>query len=93
MREKIFRWMLRNHPAGKMLTTMQIIVRAILFPIQWAAQSSSAYDPMRDIWNIHGKKYTGSALYDLANAEGVVFKVSQVNGCTVLERIDEINTL
>ena len=88
MREKIFRWVLRNHPEGQALGTMKIIVRAILFPIQWLVRSSLAYDPVTDIWNIHGKKYTGKALYELANANGVIFKVSQVNGCTVLERVD-----
>lgn len=88
MREKIFRWVLRNHPEGTILTRPQMFVRCVLFPVQWAIQRDSAYDPMRDIWNIHGKKYAGRALYDLASANGVIFKVSQKNGCIILERID-----
>jgi hypothetical protein len=88
VREKIFRWVLRNHPEGCMLTKPQMITRCVLFPVQWVIQKNSAYDPLRDIWNIHGKKYTGKALYNLANANGEAFKVSQINGCTTLERID-----
>ena len=85
MRTRFFRWLLRNHPEGMMLTKFQMLVRCALFPIQWMIQRDSAYDPTRDIWDIHGKKYAGRALYDLANAEGEIFKVRQINDCTTLE--------
>jgi hypothetical protein len=71
-----------------MLTKPQMIARCVLFPVQWVIQKDSAYDPQRDIWIIHGKKYSGQGLYNLANANGESFKVSQINGCTTLERID-----
>ena len=88
MREKVFRWLLRNHPEAMMLTKPQLFIRATLFPMQWLIRRHSHYDPMRDIWEIHGKKYSGKALFDLANANGATFKVKQVNDCTILERAD-----
>ena len=88
MRARFFRWVLRNHLEGVMLNRFQMLVRCALFPIQWMIHRDSAYDPMRDIWNVHGKKYSGRALYDLANADGETFKVRQINGCTTLEKVD-----
>ncbi len=88
MREQIFRRLLRNHPEGMMLTKAQMLIRAILFPIEWMIRRHSHYDPMRDIWLIHGKRYSGRALHDLANSDGQAFKVKQGNDCTVLEKIN-----
>ena len=91
MRAVFFRWLIRNHPQGEILTKFQRLVRRIIFPIHWMIRRDSAYDPLRDIWNIHGKKYTGQMLYELANSDGETFRVSQANGCTILERIKPTN--
>lgn len=88
MREKIFRWVLRNHTEGMMLTKSQQIVRALLFPIEWLISSHNPYDPMRDIWVIHGKKYSGRMLYELAKADGLKVEIRQQNDCTVLVALD-----
>lgn len=71
-----------------MLTKFQMFIFIVLFPVKWVIRRNLPYDPMRDIWHIHNKKYSGGALFALANADGISFTVKQVNGVTILERIN-----
>ena len=88
MKEKIFRWVLINHPEGQMLTKFQVFVWAVLFPTKWLIRKHTPYDPIRDVWIIHNKKFSGRCLFDLANCNGESFRINASGDCVILERID-----
>ena len=56
--------------------------------MKWLTYKNMPYDPLRDTWTIHNKKYSGKALFLLANSNEKSFKIKQVNSVTVLEEIE-----
>lgn len=91
MRDKFWRFAVRNHPEGEILTWWLMTLRTILFPLDtfyWRYGSKNGYDLRRNEWNIHGIKYTDEALRALSKSQGEVFKITKVGESITLERID-----
>lgn len=91
MRDLIWRTALKGHPEGQILTPQLLVLRAILFPLDffyWRISGTRGYCWRSNTWNIHGIRYTDEALRCLAEAQGQVFRVTKVGGCVTLERID-----
>lgn len=91
MRNLIWRFALQNHPEGQILSLPLLVLRALLFPLDffyWRMSEARGYCWRSNTWNIHGIRYTAETLKALAEAQDQVFRVTKVNGCVTLERID-----
>ena len=91
MRNKIWKWLTRNVPEGCYLPRRLIAARAMLYPIEAARcmiMSNHPYQPLSDTWVIHGVRYSGRALVELANADGEAYRIRLVGDVVQLERLD-----
>lgn len=91
IRNKIWLVVTRKHHEGMILPLWLLIIRAILFPLDffyWKYSLTSGYQWQTDTWKIHGVRYSGSALIHLAESQGEVFKITRKNGFVTLERLD-----
>lgn len=90
IREKIWRWFTAKHPEGMMLSKYLLIIRAILFPLDffyWLMSESRGYQPMSDEWIINGVRYSGEAMRMLARSNGEVYRIKMVDHRLRVERI------
>jgi hypothetical protein len=88
IREKIWAWLRRNHPAGRLLTRRLLAARAILFPIEflcWRWHRTHGYQLETDTWLIGGVRYAGPALAAFARAQGEVFRMTRAGDCITVE--------
>lgn len=91
MRNKIWKYAIKNYPEGVILTRWLMVVRAILFPLDtfcWRYGSRHGYNPRYDEWRINGIRYTGAALRALAEAQGEIYRITRTGECVTLERVD-----
>ena len=90
MRHKIWNWLTRNVPEGCYLPRRLIAARAMLYPIEtvrWMIISNHPYQPLSDTWVIHGVRYSGLALLELAKADGQAYRICRVGDVVQLERL------
>lgn len=69
-----------------------LMLRTFLFPLEifyWQMSKARGYDWQKDIWQIHGSKFSGHMLIRLAKAQGETFKIYSVNGVTYLENVEQ----
>lgn len=91
MRNKIWKFAVRNHPEGVILTKLLMTIRAILYPLDffyWRIGRSRGYQFESDTWNINGLRFTGAALRSLAEAQGETYRITRAGECVKLERLD-----
>ena len=82
MRTKIWKFVTRKQPEGAVLPGWLLIVRYVLYPADtfyWRMSKTRGYQPLTDTWNIHGVLYTETALRNLAEAQGEVYRITAAN--------------
>ena len=90
MRKFIWKLATKNHPEGCILPPHLLMLRSILYPLDWFywhMSKTRGYQFESDTWNIEGIKYTGDALRALANAQGEIYKITRTGDCVTLERV------
>lgn len=90
MRDSLWRYAIKNHPAGTILTGPLLALRAVLYPLDffyWKMSKTRGYQLESDTWIIEGVRYTGEALRALANAKGETYRITRTRGCITLERV------
>ena len=90
MRDQIWDWLRAKHPEGMLLTRWLLIVRAILYPLDffyWRMSLNRGYHLESDTWTIYGVRYSGNALRQLAKAQGETYRVSREGETVTLERV------
>lgn len=91
MRKFIWKLATKNHPEGYVLTRPLLLLRAILYPLEWFywhMGKTRGYQYESDTWDIEGIKYTGAALRALAESQGEIYKITRTGDCITLERVD-----
>lgn len=91
MRNWIWRTVSKAHPEGQALTLPLIVLRAMLYPLDfsyWRMSENRGYCWRSNTWNIHGVRYTDGALKALAESQGQTFRVTRAGECVTLERVD-----
>ena len=91
MRDKLWKWATVKQPAGVILPRWLVVVRAILYPLDtfyWWYGRQNGYNPQYDEWRIHGVRYTGDALRNLADAQGETYRITRSGEVVTLERVD-----
>ena len=77
-------------PAGELLPWWLLVIRAILFPLDffyWRMSLRQGYQVENNTWLIHGVRYSGNALRSLADAEGEIFRISRNGETMTIERV------
>ena len=69
------------------MPTWAIVVRWLLYPLQMLIHKHQSYDPYCDVWTIHGRKFSGKMMSELANSEGLEVRINHVNGITTLTHL------
>ncbi len=91
MRKFIWNKATDKHPEGCVLTRPLLILKAILYPLEWFywhMGKARGYQYESDTWDIEGIKYTGKAMRLLANSQGETYRITRVGYCITLERVD-----
>ena len=90
MRERIWEWVLRNHPEGTYLERRHLIIRWLLFPLDtfYYFKQNQVYDVRTDVWTIHGVKYTGHMMRVLTKADGV-YRFKYENNTVSITRLKD----
>ena len=91
MRDLLWRFAVKNHPEGTILTKPLLALRALLYPLDyfyWKMSKTRGYQIESDTWIIHGVRYTGAALVALSKAQGEVFRITRIGECVTFERLD-----
>ena len=68
LREAIWVWVLRSHPAYKVLKKRHVLARWVLYPIDtlyWHTERQR-YDVQRNSWTIHCRAYSDRTFYILS---------------------------
>lgn len=90
MRETIWKLIRSRVPAGMIFPWWALAVRGLLFPLQffyWRMNCAQGYQIMTDTWKIGGVTYSASALHQLAQSRGEVYRVTRCGDVVVLERL------
>lgn len=90
MKKAIWNWTRRNLPEGMILPRWMVIVRAVLYPLDflfWRMSKTRGYQWERDCWVIEGVTYSGEALRWLAKAQGETYRVTRTGDTVTLERV------
>ena len=91
MRCAIWNWLRSNHPEGSVLPFRLLIVRSLLYPLdflRWRLGMNTGYQFESDTWTIYGVRYSAIALLMLAKAEGEVYRVTRTGDTVSLERVN-----
>lgn len=92
VRDRLWRFAVRNHPEGMVLTKPLKFVRAILYPLDtfyWRMRKARGYQWESDTWIIYGVRYSSVSLMALAEARGGTYRITRNGECVTLERINE----
>ena len=92
MREKIWSFARRNHPEGVFLSRPLMVLRALLFPldfVRWWAWQSSGYDPTMDVWIIDGVKYSGEMLRLLSKSSGDLYRFHRQGDVILIQKVEQ----
>lgn len=90
MRNTIWTWFRQKLPEGMILPWWALMVRAVLFPLDffyWRMSKARGYQWQSDTWIIEGVTYSGEALRRLAKAQGEIYRVTRLGETVVLERV------
>lgn len=86
MREKIWCWVRSNIPEGAVVPPWMLIVRAVLFPLDffyWHMNKTRGYQWTNDTWVIGGVTYSAEALRWMAKAVGETYRITRRDGGAV----------
>jgi hypothetical protein len=89
MRDILWDLVRSRHPEGMILPLWLLIVRAILYPLEffyWRMNKTGGYQYESDTWLIAGVTYSGTALRMLAKAQGETYIITRTGDTVTLER-------
>lgn len=92
MKNTIWKWLTRKHPEGAILPTKLLVLKAILFPLQfiaWKLGTTYGYSWEDDTWLIGGLRYSGAAMQMLADSQGEVYRIVRRGDVVTLTRVEE----
>ena len=90
MRDLLWRLATKNHPQGFILPMRLVLVRAVLYPLDffyWKMSKTRGYEVESDTWIIYGVRYSSAALMALASAQGETFRITRSGDCVTIERV------
>jgi hypothetical protein len=88
MRNTIWRWFVRNVPEGMVLPWWALVIRSVLFPLDfffWRMSKTRGYQWQTDTWLIEGVTYSAEALRCLSEAQGEIYRVNRIGKTVTLE--------
>lgn len=90
MRNTIWNAVRAKVQEGMMLPRWALLVRAILFPLDffyWRMSQTRGYQVLTDTWVIEGVTYSGTALRWLAEAQGETYRITRTGETVTMERV------
>jgi hypothetical protein len=90
MRKIIWKTVRLNVPEGSILPWWALVIRVILYPIDfiyWRMSQTNGYQFINDTWLIDGVTYSGEALRMLAESQGETYRIARDGNVVILERV------
>ena len=95
LRDRLWLWTMRNHNEVAIMHVWQRVVFAVLHP-KTALQYwlyDGPYDPCRDVWTIHGVRFSGRFLRDICGPEWVTYRMRREGDHVIIQRVEDRGTI
>lgn len=92
MRDCLWSFAIKNHQEGSILTKPLLVLRAILYPLDffyWKMSKTRGYQWESNTWTIGGVRYSDAALRAFASAQGETFRITRSGDCITVERVSD----
>lgn len=90
MRLVLWRWLRSNHPPYLELPRWLLLIRALLFPIDfffWRVGKSRGYQWESEMWLIGGHRWSGEFFHVLSNSNGGVYRIWMDGNRVMFQRL------
>ncbi len=92
LRNRLWRYLRRNHPEGCHLTRPLLAARAVLFPIdfiRWKLSAIDGFDWHTDSWVLDGVRFSHGSILMLTRSVGQTFTATRQGDIIVFHIIED----